>query len=47
MILEKTLCLEAQSISIFRTIQEELYDASFIKDLYNQYDKYYFLKDSR
>ena len=31
MILEKTLCLEAHLFSIFSPIQEDLYDASFIK----------------
>ena len=44
MILEKTLCLEAYLFSIFSPIQEDLYDASFIKDFYNQNDKIYLLK---
>ena len=44
MILEKTLCLEAHLYSIFRPIQEYRYDASFVKDFYNQNDKIYLLK---
>ena len=46
MILEKTLCLEAYLFSIFSPIQEDLYDASFIKRFffYNQNNKCYLLK---